>query len=59
MAGGETPARNPAEALTPEEKKSYRWKFRGEVWEDEVGHYRSSLTNVCAKDGIAQNTGGE
>lgn len=60
MAGGETPERNPAaEALTPEEKKSYRWKFRGEVWEDEVGHYRSSLTNVCAKEGIAQNSGGE
>lgn len=59
MAGGETPQRAPADALTPEEKKSYRWKFRGEVWEDEVGHYRSSLTNVCAKEGIAQNSGGE
>lgn len=23
------------------------WKFKGEIWEDEVGHYRSSLKNVC------------
>ena len=59
MAGGDTAERAPADALTPEEKKSYRWKFKGEVWEDEVGHYRSSLTNVCAKEGIAHNSGGE
>ncbi|MGZ3689987.1 MAG: tetratricopeptide repeat protein [Pseudobdellovibrio sp.] len=50
MAGGETKERAPATALTPEEKQSYKWKFRGEVWEDEIGHYRSSLTNVCPKE---------
>ena len=59
MAGGDTDNRVPAKELTPEEKKSYRWKFRGEVWEDEVGHYRSSLTNVCAKDDFASNNGGQ
>ncbi len=47
MAGGESAARLPSAALTPEEKQSYKWKFRGELWEDEIGHYRSSLTSVC------------
>lgn len=58
MAGGKTGERNPAAALTPEEKQSYKWKFRGEVWDDEIGHYRSSLTNVCP-DQIAKNQGGK
>lgn len=53
MAGGEIKDRTPA-ALTPEENESYKWKFKGEVWEDEIGHYRSSLKNVCAPDDIAQ-----
>ena len=53
MADGKINDRTPAE-LTPEEKKSYKWKFRGEVWEDEIGHYRSSLKNVCPHDGIAK-----
>ncbi|MCS6838082.1 MAG: hypothetical protein NZ480_04480 [Bdellovibrionaceae bacterium] len=26
---------------------SVRWKFKGEIWKDEIGHYRSSLTNLC------------
>lgn len=30
--------------------KSMKWSFQGEIWEDEVGHYRSSLKNVCPKD---------
>lgn len=53
MADGKIEDRNPA-TLTPEEKKSYKWKFRGEVWEDEIGHYRSSLKNVCPHDDIAK-----
>ena len=53
MADGKIDDRTPA-SLTPEEKKSYKWKFRGEVWEDEIGHYRSSLKNVCPHDDIAQ-----
>ena len=56
MANGKINDRTPA-VLTPEEKKSYKWKFRGEVWEDEIGHYRSSLKNVCASDNIAKLKG--
>ena len=29
------------------EDKDQQWTFDGEIWEDEVGHYRSSLKNVC------------
>lgn len=52
MAGGKVDDRKPAsdKALTPEEKESYHWKYRGEFWEDEIGHYRSSLTNICSKN---------
>ena len=53
MAGGEIKDRTPT-ALTPAEQESYKWKFKGEVWEDEIGHYRSSLKNVCAPDDTAQ-----
>lgn len=56
MADGKINDRVPT-SLTPEEKKSYKWKFRGEVWEDEIGHYRSSLKNVCANDEIAHTKG--
>jgi len=56
MAGGKIEDRDPA-TLTPEEKKSYKWKFRGEVWEDEIGHYRSSLKNVCANESVAKSKG--
>lgn len=58
MAGGEVKEREPA-ALSPEEKESYKWKFKGEVWEDEIGHYRSSLKNVCPTDDLAQAAGGQ
>lgn len=53
MAGGEIKDRSPA-ALTPKEDESYKWKYKGEVWEDEIGHYRSSLKNVCPSDDVAQ-----
>lgn len=36
--------------LKPEEGKNVKWNFQGEIWEDEIGHYRSSLKNVCSKD---------
>lgn len=47
MAGG---AVNPKEReeLKVADGKSMKWDFRGEVWEDELGHFRSSLKNVCA-----------
>src|SRR3989344_1210373 len=56
MAGGEINKRESA-SLAPDEKQSYKWKFKGEVWEDELGHYRSSLKNVCPADDIAQVQG--
>ncbi|MBC7467410.1 MAG: hypothetical protein H7256_15580 [Bdellovibrio sp.] len=56
MAGGQVQDRAPA-ALTPDENESYKWKFKGEVWEDEIGHYRSSLKNVCPSDDLAHNEG--
>lgn len=31
-------------------KEAFNWEFDGEFWEDEVGHYRSSLKNVCPKN---------
>lgn len=38
----------------PTSDKNVRWDFKGEIWEDEVGHYRSSLKNVCTgEDKIA------
>lgn len=58
MAGGEVKEREPT-ALAPEDKESYKWKFKGEVWEDEIGHYRSSLKNVCPSEEVAQSAGGQ
>lgn len=49
MAGGEINDTARPE-LKAEAEKSVNWKFKGEIWEDEIGHYRSSLKNVCAKD---------
>jgi hypothetical protein len=48
MAGGEAKKtdKQPA-SLTPDDKDNYAWKFKGEVWDDEIGHYRSSLKDVC------------
>lgn len=51
MAGGEISDRTPA-SLNEEQKNNYKWKFRGEVWDDEIGHYRSSLKNVCPQDEV-------
>lgn len=53
MAGGDITDKEHQE-LKPEEKKSVQWEFKGEVWEDELGHYRSGLKNVCPHDGISQ-----
>ncbi len=37
--------------------KSLKWEFKGEVWEDELGHYRSSLKNVCGQEDRMANGG--
>lgn len=49
MAGGEINEKERPE-LKVEKEKSLNWKFKGEIWEDEVGHYRSSLKNVCPQE---------
>jgi hypothetical protein len=49
MAGGETTGKARPE-LKAQEGKSQTWGFKGEIWEDEIGHYRSSLKNVCPKE---------
>lgn len=46
-AGGEISKKERPELKAPKDK-SMTWKFRGEIWEDEIGHYRSALKNVCA-----------
>lgn len=53
MAGGEANSEERAQ-LKAEKGKSFNWKFKGEIWEDEIGHYRSSLKNVCPSDSVAQ-----
>lgn len=49
MAGGEINEKERPE-LKVQKEKSLNWKFKGEIWEDEVGHYRSSLKNVCPQE---------
>ncbi len=52
MSGGDVNDKQRDE-LKVQDDKSLRWKTKGEVWEDEVGHYRSSLKNVCPKEAVA------
>ena len=54
LAGGETKGSEKDQNPQADDKDTYKWKFKGEVWEDEIGHYRSSLKNVCPKDDLAQ-----
>ena len=49
VAGGEQGNRVPA-SIVPK-SKSLHWDFDGEYWEDEIGHYRSSLKNNCPASG--------
>lgn len=46
MAGGDINTKERPE-LKVEKGKDLNWDFRGEIWEDELGHFRSSLKNVC------------
>lgn len=52
VAGGETGKRVPANVMP--KSKSLQWDFDGEYWEDEIGHYRSSLKNNCPEKQHAQ-----
>lgn len=49
VAGGEKSNRIPATVIP--KSKSLQWDFDGEYWEDEIGHYRSSLKNNCPING--------
>jgi hypothetical protein len=49
MAGGEITDQQ-REALKVKDGKALKWDFKGEVWEDELGHFRSSLKNVCPSE---------
>ncbi|MBC7457435.1 MAG: hypothetical protein H7235_04100, partial [Bdellovibrionaceae bacterium] len=50
MAGGEAQEKESRNLATEKNKDGYEWKFKEEVWEDEIGHFRSSLKNVCPKE---------
>lgn len=49
-SGGEIQKKEGNDAPKPEKDKIMKWNFKGEIWEDEIGHFRSSLKNVCASD---------
>ena len=49
-AGGTGKKRIPASAVA----KDLNWNFEGEIWEDEIGHYRSKLVNMCPKRAAAR-----
>lgn len=51
VKGDDPKARELAQAqLAKEKDKKVKWNFQGEIWEDEIGHFRSSLKNVCAQE---------
>ncbi len=52
VAGGEAANRLPASVIP--KSKSLQWDFDGEYWEDEIGHYRSSLKNNCPESSYRQ-----
>ena len=58
MAGGDISKKERPE-LKVEKGKDLNWDFRGEIWEDELGHFRSSLKNVCPpEDKLSSNMHG-
>lgn len=52
-ADGRTPASEKPKTFKKDDK-DLQWAFDGEIWEDEVGHYRSSLKNVCPEENNTQ-----
>jgi tetratricopeptide (TPR) repeat protein len=52
VAGGEQANRVPASVMP--RGKSLQWNFDGEFWEDEIGHYRSSLKSQCPDPKVRQ-----
>ncbi len=48
-AGGDV-NKEQRDQLKVAKNKEMQWSFKGEIWEDEIGHFRSSLKNVCAQE---------
>ncbi len=55
MAGG-TPGENRIPASVRPQNRDLQWNFDGEYWQDEIGHYRSSLKNNCPEENGARRT---
>ena len=53
VAGGEGQAPRIPAAIQDIEK-NMNWNFEGEVWADEIGHFRSNLKNLCGKNNMAE-----
>ncbi|MFN8791014.1 MAG: hypothetical protein ACK5Y2_06095 [Bdellovibrionales bacterium] len=51
-AGGEV-GKEARQELKVDKNKAMKWNFKGEIWEDEIGHFRSSLKSVCPPDELA------
>jgi len=34
---------------SPKDPVEIKWEFKGEVWKDEIGYFRSSLKNICGE----------
>ncbi len=49
LAGGDVNKKARPE-LKADSDKAINWEFSGEIWEDEIGHFRSGLQNVCAPE---------
>lgn len=52
-AGGDV-NKEKRDELKVEKNKAMKWSFKGEIWEDEIGHFRSSLKSVCPPDEMAR-----
>lgn len=52
-AGGEV-TQEKRDQLKVEKNKAMKWSFQGEIWEDEIGHFRSSLKSACPAEESAQ-----
>lgn len=49
LAGGQISDQEKSYLELPK-NQTFQWDFNGEVWEDELGHYRSNLKNICAQN---------
>jgi hypothetical protein len=47
MAGGESAGEKRIPSSVKPESKDLNWDFQGEFWEDEIGHYKSTLKDNC------------